>query len=232
MTVNTKGIVATSIKDVLLVSLLTEIGLRAVCKVARKLDTDPKPFRTNHLDWRLLPDSAMLQSLVHLRGHPRMMSIFLHCDVDNKDIAPQSLSLSLGASGDSPIIMKSALWGLSMLGPVHFCEHDSSETRWEPLFEAESERFILLKALGNKLLTPYEYRNMLTAFKGLRVEHALPGKFKDAFGISEEEAQAIPQMTFEQSNLWLREKAERYQDSLPRCFPSKEEDFLSVKKSD
>ncbi|MCC5611450.1 hypothetical protein LC612_33090 [Nostoc sp. CHAB 5834] len=231
MTVDTKGVVATSIKDVLLVSRLAEIGLRAVCTAARKLDTASPPVTTNHLDWRLLPDSAMLQSFVHLRGHPRMMSIFMHCDGDNKDIAPQSLSLSLGANGDSPLIMKSALWGLSMLGPVLFCEHDSHEARWEPLFEAEVDRFNLLKAIGNKLLTPYEYRNMLTAFTGLRINLALPGSFEDAFGVSEEEALAIPRMTFEQSNIWLREKAEPFIDSLPSCFPSKEEDFFSVKKS-
>lgn len=130
MPVNTGGAVATSCKEFFLVSDAVHRALRSLITVDRDIAfPEHKGFRRfakevkaqfEEPELRVIPDSHMVQFTFRFHGHMRTLSLFFRCDCDNKDWAPKSLSLSMGASGESELFVKTALHALSMLGPIRY----------------------------------------------------------------------------------------------------------------
>ena len=66
----------------------------------------------------------MLMTRFTYRGEDRSLATFFDCDRDHMNIAPKTLSLSMGHNDLACEVMKHVLRNLSMLGPVHFRESD------------------------------------------------------------------------------------------------------------
>lgn len=135
MSIDTKGFLLSDCKDVLLLSnlvgqaihglildecktVLGEAGLKRSAK-AREMFGYP--------EYRLIPDSGMLDISFTFHGEKRSMKMFFDCDSDRIEYGPKSISITLGCFGYSDLFIKTALHALSMLGPVYFDHNDGDE---------------------------------------------------------------------------------------------------------
>lgn len=137
MPINTCGAIATSCKDFCLVTDAVQRALRGLVSLERSiLFPNLKGFQRyskevkaqfEEPEVRAVPDSHMAQFNFCFHGHRRMLTLHFRCDCDNKDWAPKSLSLSMGASGESELFVKTALHALSMLGDIRYTPYDSRD---------------------------------------------------------------------------------------------------------
>lgn len=142
MGVDTKGAIGTPCKDFFLVTEIVEKSLNRLIRQERELAfPDLKGYQRvspavrKHFEecsTAVVTDHEMAKVHFRFRGVSRGLLVFFGCDCDHLELAPKSLSFSLGASGESVLFMMSVLWPLSMLGPIAFTEADSRDelTPW------------------------------------------------------------------------------------------------------
>lgn len=162
MSVCTIGVVATKIKNIAVIAPLVSGALdRIIVNGRRKAFPDyPRggtrsdalsAFRATTIE--LNNDAEGFRVLFTFNGHRRMLTVHLHCDCDHKDIAPQTLSMSLGCSGLSVEFMKAVLLALSPLGPTYLNENDSNDGH---LVLCEPRLKSIGELLAYQLIGPYD----------------------------------------------------------------------------
>lgn len=173
MSVSTIGVVATKTKNIALIAPLVSGALERIIINGRRKAFPDYPrggtrsdalsaFRTPTIE--LNNDAEGFRVFFTFNGHRRTLSVHLYCDCDHVDIAPQTLSMSLGCSGLSVEFMKAILLALSPLGPTYLNENDSNDgsiALYEPRLKSLGE------LLAHKLIGPYEVEK--------RVERVLMG---------------------------------------------------------
>ena len=185
MGVDTKGVLVTPIKDVLLVTSLIERSLNKLVMDARHLEFEERiPFvsvRARKLyqtpEFRLLPNSEAVQVNLCIRGYSRMLTLHFHCDTDHLDLGPASISMSLSSFGLSDIIIQAALYPLSLLGKVYYQREDTGIT---PFTELAAPSLTLADALSLGFVTAYQFSEW--AQRHLKGTGAFSGNFEDVFG--------------------------------------------------
>lgn len=132
MGVDTKGVLLTPMKDVMLVCGIIEKSLNTLIRQQRDLKYGPQrrlPLQNkdefDFVDVRLVPSSGMACFRFVCFGEKRDMHVFFECDRDHADLAPRSVSMSLGCWGSSELYMLTVLRALSLLGPVAYDRNDS-----------------------------------------------------------------------------------------------------------
>lgn len=127
MGVDTKGFIATPVKDVLLVCGIVEKALnKLILDETKKLLPQEHPYsarvREQFSSVRMgIACSASFVSFDFLfKKEARNLKLFFDCDCDHRDVAPKSLSLMLGCWGSSELLMKTVLHALSMFGTPYF----------------------------------------------------------------------------------------------------------------
>lgn len=127
MGVDTKGVVVTTCKDVMFVALSIEQAVKRVLEMVLPATQTPlQRLRALAVDIECSPSTDSLRFRFEINGDQRQLSVFFGCDCDHLDKGAQSVSLLLGAWGDSVLIMECVLRVLSVLGPTYLNEADSS----------------------------------------------------------------------------------------------------------
>lgn len=134
MGVDTKGFVLTSIKDSTIALELVEGALKDLIREEARLDPacqGLRPYspayreRYQDPDVRLLPHSGSAQVTFVFRGNQRMLTVHFRCDCDQEDYGPRSISWSMGAHGDSVLLVSQVGFALSVLGKVYIHASDA-----------------------------------------------------------------------------------------------------------
>lgn len=204
MGTDTKGVVLTQYKDVLAVCSLVERAITKVVNEERELVFPGKHLYSKEVtaqfaspNIRLTPESGMASVTFKLHGESRDLMLFFTCDCDHTDLAPQSLSMSLGCWGSSDILMKTVLHALSLLGPAYFDHNDCDDTPMAPLgeFRPNLLQAVLLGYVSPIYLDKWYGRvseigltdpSELRQFLG-----ASPAKFNKAFALQDFEEEQI-----------------------------------------
>lgn len=180
MSVDTKGVVLTHYKDVLVITALVERAVSKVVNEERELmfpavrrwdEKVQEQFRTP--DVTLRPESGMVDFGFRFRGENRSLKLFLTCDCDHLELAPKSVSLSIGCWGSSDIIMQSALHALSLLGPAYYDYNDCDSLDLAPLQEV---RPTLLEAVRLDYVNDIFLDDWLERFEELKLKTAAQRK--------------------------------------------------------
>lgn len=171
MTVWTKGVVATDHKDVFEIASVAE---QALIDLIRRRAHEACPggirahpeFFQNFVFPRIVmkPSSGAVEFNFTCDGAHRSLTLNFTCDCDHLDVAPRSLSMLMGASGNSELYVTSVLEALSLWGPVHFDANDSDEIDMDRL---DVEPMNLLRLLGSNRLSPYLFESMVEARSAL-----------------------------------------------------------------
>jgi hypothetical protein len=141
MSVCTKGVVVTPFKNVMLVCCLVESALNTLISTERKIrypDGTPRQEareRYRNIEFSLSASMGMVRATFTFDGDRRSLSIFFDCDSDHSELAPRTLSMSMGCSGESELFVKTTLHALSILGPAYFDENDCDDIELAPLLE-------------------------------------------------------------------------------------------------
>lgn len=121
MTVDTKGLIKTDMKNPFFIAGAIEGYIKRVCAVSRK-----EGSRMG--DIRLASTGAgFLQFPFSVRTQARSLSVFFMCDNDHQEVVQgKKVSLSMGCSGISEPFMKGLLRVLRVFGPTYFdaCDCD------------------------------------------------------------------------------------------------------------
>lgn len=186
MGVDTKGFVTTSFKNVMLVAELLERSLdRLIRAEKRRLEgVNARAFSPKYqmVNIRLRPSSDGLNLVFKLNGEERSMSVFFSCDCDHKDTAPASLSLSLGAWGHSVLLVKQALYALSVLGPAYINENDATSIGYVSL---GLPRLTVKDAMGMQFIPMHRLAAWIAAWD-LGEFSSSQLSFDEFFGMKEE----------------------------------------------
>lgn len=141
MGVDTKGVLVSRCKDVLLTS---ELVSRAIDRLVLEERHIVYPSASNGVAARgdfstcslnLSPDIGLVSFNFVFRGEARSLKLFYTCDCDHTDLGAQSLSLMLGCHGHSVLFMKTALHALSLLGTAYVDDNDCDSVDAAPLGE-------------------------------------------------------------------------------------------------
>lgn len=179
MSVETKGVVLTGCKDVLLVCTLVQKSLEQL--IAREHPAGQRlsgAFGAVVVELRA--DTGAAEFIFTYRGERRGLWVFFHADVDHRDLGPRSLSLSLGAHGDSVLLMVTVLYALSILGPTHIDENDCDEQGLEPLEQVPPT---VLELVAYRFYSPFRLGRLLECFDAKVPFHTRD--FKQLFGVDE-----------------------------------------------
>jgi hypothetical protein len=125
-----RGIVATRCKDAFLIAQLIESGLnKHIRAVERAKYPNPENPERSHgerlaefrsADCGMSPRTMGLSFNFICDGEKRTLTAYATCDADNLDIAPQSLSLQMGAGGGAKEYLHAALAPLAVLGRTYY----------------------------------------------------------------------------------------------------------------
>lgn len=192
MSVDTKGLVATPVKDVFIVS---EVISRVIDQMVR--EGREKEFPGAHpahesVKTRFSPANMRLSvgGMVSfdflVSGQSRSLKAFFDCDEDYKSIAPQSIGLMIGCWGASEEIMRRVLSGLAFLGPTYIDVNDSDDVGLDWVPDASPT---VLDAMAQGVLTPYSVEGMMDKFRDGKLQ--INQSFEEFFGISEDEVDRI-----------------------------------------
>jgi hypothetical protein len=156
---DTKGLLLTPKKDVMLVMSIVERTLnRRIAEERDILFPQARPWDKEVTEQfqlvrvELAASSGMALVIFRFAGEDRRMHVFFDCDCDHEDLAPHSISFSMGCWGRSDFFMQSVLHALSMFGPVYFDHNDCDNIDMAPLAEAPLS---ILGALSLGYLTPW-----------------------------------------------------------------------------
>ncbi len=123
MSIDTVGVVVTPIKDAFLIAQLVQ---NAFNQLIESVWTGPSSkFRKCIV--RLHAEARVLEFKFTFDGEDRKLQLFTQDDEDYSALGPQSLSLRLGAFGSAELLMHTALYALSILGPTYIELDDSRD---------------------------------------------------------------------------------------------------------
>jgi hypothetical protein len=131
MSVDTKGVVVTSCKEIFFVCALVERALtQYIAPKARKEHASAR--KGSEPEWtlptiRLSSAGELVQFHFRFNGEQRILWLFFTCDCDNLELGEQSLSLNLGYWGSSETIMRIVLEALACLGPTYIDVNDCDD---------------------------------------------------------------------------------------------------------
>lgn len=189
MGVDTKGCIATPVKDVLMVCAIVERALNRLIKTARLVafpdrhsfgmyrDDVKEKFR--EVDMDITSGATFVRFNFVLDGEARHVSFFFDCDCDHLDIAPKTMSFSMGCWGNSELIGKTILHALSLFGPVYLDRNDCDSEDMVPL---DAARITLLEALSIGYVTAYTVESIAEKFA--RDELGLDMTFREFCGVT------------------------------------------------
>jgi hypothetical protein len=141
MSVDTRGVILTGCKNAFLVGALTERALNRLIDFERRFSSPVgKPDSSaddlyKNVETQIIPGTGMLAFNFTFNGETRRLSMHFTCDCDHEDLAPESISMSLGMSGHGDLFMKTVLHALSILGAAHFDHDDCDKIALAPLDE-------------------------------------------------------------------------------------------------
>lgn len=195
MGVDTKGVVATDCKDVMFVCGLVESGLNRLIRPHRKLlpanSEKSGEYRGPFLE--IHPASAVATFNFTYAGEKRSLRLNFDCDCDNQDLAPKSLSMSLGCWGQSELFIRTAVESLAVLGPGFVDRNDCDDVGYIPL-SMEPQNFLTACAAGLELLSGYRLEKWCGRFK----EGAFGSRsFEEAMGMTRDVAESIIKMDYD-----------------------------------
>ena len=130
MSVDTKGVVVTPVKDAFFIAQRIASAIEAAVSESRRqrgMNRAEKDDQTKYPSIEMATTSDMLRIHFKLNGDVRMLTVHLDCDCDHRELGQQSLVLSLGCYGQSVELMRLALQSLSALGPCYLDESDSDD---------------------------------------------------------------------------------------------------------
>lgn len=130
MSVDTKGVVVTPVKDAFFIAQRIYGAINAAVLKSRQqrgVPTFAEDSQTGYPRVEMATTSDMLRIHFKLNGDVRMLAVHLDCDCDHRELGQQSLVLSLGCFGQSLELMRLALQSLSALGPCYLDENDSDD---------------------------------------------------------------------------------------------------------
>jgi len=210
MSITTRGVVATKCKDVFFVidrvtrALDKFLKTEHKAKLIKERGADAPPLKgfqaivgLKLCEATIVTGSDAVQIHFSHNDDKRMLWVHFGCDGDNEDIAPNSLSLSMGYWGESSMYIQIALESLSMLGPVYYDQNDCDDT---PYLSLPAPELTYLKACATGL----EHPSIFSLKKWVRLNDSgmmldvpvskmigvEPGVFKDLIQMSYEEAKS------------------------------------------
>lgn len=176
----TKGCIATPCKDVFFVTHLIEVALNRLIKAsAHDEGFELVVERSNREDipyalctFELSPESReTVRVNFRYRGEHRAMYLYFGCDAENREIAAQSISLTLACWGQSDVLMEEVLRTLSCLGAVYIDANDADDI---PFVQLGGDPMSFLQACAEGLVpsTPAELARWRKAWPGAVAESA------------------------------------------------------------
>lgn len=124
MSVDTKGLVMTQVKDAFIIAEIIEESLRNLIK-----ESFPKVKFLSNIYTKLITNSKGLSFEFKFGEEQRVMFCWLDVDCDGTDcgyLDGSKIILSLGYWGSSVLIMETILEGLSNIGETYIMENDSN----------------------------------------------------------------------------------------------------------
>lgn len=172
---DTHGVLANPVKPVMALAMLAENALNLIIEQQRQAKFPAiqgfKRFHSTQVRERyrdvqvgMRPDSGMLVFNVLCAGESRELLVFLDCDSDHLEVAPYTVSLSLGCWGQSTLYASKVLEAWSVLGPVWLDSNDSDAQGLVPLEEPDTRRATLAELLKAKVLSPYAFEKMVNEY--------------------------------------------------------------------
>lgn len=239
MGVSTKGFLASPIKDVFLIGALIHRVLDQLMLDVKRLEYPKTPLHQipegwfsesasrsyAHASLKLEASSDAVYVHTRIRGYNRKMALYFTCDVDNQGIALESISLSLGCSGFSDILMQASLYALSLLGPVYYQTNDSID---EPPVLLPEAPLSYKAAMTKGHITPYQFEKWVTRFVERGVLFGIPRKVEDfeaIFGIAKDTYESVQEIT-DSGKRWDELKRAMHCDvPLPSFWPTQLSDM-------
>jgi hypothetical protein len=174
MSVDTKGLMHSPVKDVLHVMSIVDSTLRKFVKThmpeGRPAHGWGLPDGFKYPVMRLTSDAQSVYSYFTIAGEQRNLQICFSCDCDNIDTHPgMKVKFSLGNWGLSVPIMTELMSRLTHLGPCYIDESDCDDVGYVEV-EAKPMSFIEAVMQG--------YNSVLHADDWVRVHSALPKSHK------------------------------------------------------
>lgn len=197
MSVDTKGVVLTTCKDVMFVSRLVEKTINRMIRVEHKATRPIQGLCTTTLS----TESELVRISFTFQGDSRMLNVLFGCDVDHLDLAPQCLCLSMGDWGNSRAIMKTVLRSLSCLGEVWLDECDCDT---EPLSVFPVPTLTYLEACKQGI-EHASMQSLATWVAQWKQGHLHGGKLscEEQLGLAEAKIEDILAMSYENSSKLL-----------------------------
>lgn len=195
MGVYTKGFIDTKVKDVLVVGTLAERALiRLISDRRRQEYPDAAPFSPQARAKyqvpmvRLNPSAGTLEfDFVYDSAH-RCLTLLLDCDSDHRDHCESSLSMMMGASGESELFVRTVLDSLAVMGEPFVNVCDATDTGYVPA-RPEQVRPTLLQLLAERKVTAYDFEKVSEkVYSGLL---PLDTDFRGFVGCEPDELRAI-----------------------------------------
>lgn len=186
---DTKGVVLTAVKDVMLVSSIVENTLNNLIAEERRIQFPHQRAwesgvrdKFQNVRFEMTPASEMVIANFRFNEESRSLHLFFSCDCDNTDLAASSLSMSMGCWGQSGLFVKSVLHALSIFGQAWFDLNDCDSTDKALLEEPVPT---ILQALSLGYLTPYDVEKMAQRDD---LDKLFPGQsFEAVFGVRKED---------------------------------------------
>ncbi|MDO9179087.1 MAG: hypothetical protein Q7U16_12350 [Agitococcus sp.] len=207
MSMSTKGVVCTTCKDICFIVSQVERAIKLLVypewKKERltKIADIPPLFQLPTVE--LTAMSYAVQIHFTIVGEKRSLWIFFRCDKDNLALAAASISLSIGAWGQSVEVMHAALDSLAMLGDCFLLANDCSDKAYEQVSLSAPHSYLEAVAVKQSRATP----TFLAEWMSLHDAGQLrPGSFKDRIGLDFSEAKASLDGEFEACCAFINSK--------------------------
>lgn len=205
MGMDTKGAVATDCKDVFFVISRVERALNRLIRPGWENDRATPGLEAANFNFKLChtelkADSGGVQLHFTYMGEQRSMWVFFDCDCDHQDIAPQTLSLSIGCWGHSDLFMMTALESLAILGEVYF-DHNDCDGEDLAKVDVPVLSYMELCAKGEAFCSELHLEKWHDLWKKGLMRKA---SCEAVIGLSEEEVEQVQSMHYEKANEYLK----------------------------
>jgi hypothetical protein len=197
MGVDTKGVLLTPMKDVMLVCGVIEKSLNTLIRQQRDIKYGPQrrlPLQNrdefDFVSVRLVPGSGMACFSFICFGEKRDLHVFFECDCDHTDLAPRSISMSLGFWGSAELYMLTVLHALSLFGPVAYDRSDCDDIDMALLPIAPLS---LAQALALDFISSFELEKLVERYRN--GELCVNRGFEDFVGMDEKSFSDIMKTT-------------------------------------
>lgn len=180
MSIDTKGVVLTPCKDILLVSKVVCRALKQLLDEERKIEfsADPRSEEarnaySTYVRCELSPESEIVTYDFVFATEQRHLKAFFTCDSDHADLAPLSISFMLGDWGSSPLLMQHVLFALSFMGETYYDESDCDSVG---LAKCDTPKLNFLRAVYLGFVRDTELQDFVKAW-----DEGKLGKTTDSF---------------------------------------------------